>query len=71
MRMDKYRVQDRETSRVEFWSLKQILHEINRDRSEEWTDYDATDWQEGWFIWCDGDCYNLLGNRYDEWRNKY
>lgn len=28
-------------------TLQEILAEINRDRSEEWTDYDETDWQEG------------------------
>ena len=28
-------------------TLQEILQEINRDRSEEWTDYDDTDWQEG------------------------
>ena len=27
--------------------LDDILEEINRDRSEEWTDYDETDWREG------------------------
>jgi len=28
-------------------ALSDILEEINRDRSEEWTDYDETDWREG------------------------
>jgi len=28
-------------------TLSDILEEINRDRSEEWTDYDETDWREG------------------------
>lgn len=28
-------------------TLTQILAEINRDRSNDWTDYDATDWHEG------------------------
>lgn len=28
-------------------NLEEILEEINRDRSEEWQDYDETDWQEG------------------------
>jgi hypothetical protein len=27
--------------------LEDILEEINRDRSEGWTDYDETDWREG------------------------
>ena len=69
--MDKYRVRDLETRKENFWTLKEILHEINRDRSEEWTDYDESDWQDGWFEWCEGDCYELLGRRYDEWRKQY
>lgn len=28
-------------------SLTEIIEEINRDRSEEWLDYDETDWREG------------------------
>jgi len=29
------------------WTLPQILEEINRDRSDEWSDYDEWDWKEG------------------------
>lgn len=29
------------------FSLHEILAEINRDRSEEWSTYDETDWMEG------------------------
>ena len=32
---------------VVFKSVKNILKNINRDRSKEWTPYDRTDWQEG------------------------
>jgi hypothetical protein len=35
------------------WSMQQVLHEINRDHSAEWTNYDATDWREGWSEWVD------------------
>jgi hypothetical protein len=28
-------------------SLKELLEEINRDRSDEWTNYDETDFREG------------------------
>ena len=28
-------------------TLQQVLEEINRDRSEEWQNYDANDWKEG------------------------
>ena len=42
-----YREQYSDGHQVFTWNVKQILEEINRDRSEEWTDYDETDWQEG------------------------
>jgi len=29
------------------WTLPEILEEINRDRSDEWSDYDEWDWKEG------------------------
>ncbi|KKN11366.1 hypothetical protein LCGC14_1027060 [marine sediment metagenome] len=51
---------DINTGQIIDWNLKQVLEEINRDRSEEWTDYDKTDWLEGWEVWCEGDCYNLI-----------
>ena len=50
-----YRVKDIETGEVFTWSLAKILHEINRDRSEDWTDYDVSDWREGWEHWVKGD----------------
>jgi len=40
-----------ETGEVIQWSLVEILEEINRDRSCDWTDYDETDWVEGWQEW--------------------
>jgi len=30
-----------------FKNIKQLLKEINRDRSSEWTDYNEEDWREG------------------------
>jgi len=41
------------------WNTEELLEEINRDRSEDWEDYDSSDWEEGWFAWCEGDCYTL------------
>jgi len=32
-------------------TLPEILEYINRDRSEEWTDYDLSDWREGLSEW--------------------
>lgn len=44
---------------LEEWTLEQIIEEINRDRSEHWTDYDETDWEEGWNEWVEGEFYSL------------
>lgn len=38
---------DPESGALVVWTLDEILEEINRDRSEEWTDYDESDWKEG------------------------
>ena len=45
-----YRVKDIETGEVFTWSLAKILH-------EDWTDYDVSDWREGWEHWVKGDGY--------------
>ena len=42
---------------VTFNSIKEVLEEINRDRSDEWTDYDINDWQEGLRVFTE---YKLL-----------
>ena len=39
-------------------NLYDILNEINRDRSEEWTDYDQKDFTEGLEEWTD---WTLVG----------
>ena len=44
---ERYTLHDRDTNELVSWTVKQILEDINRDRSEEWTDYDETDWREG------------------------
>jgi len=55
--MDNIKVRDVETRKVLTWTLNQVLEEINRDRSEDWTDYDASDWREGWRDWVQDDGY--------------
>jgi hypothetical protein len=55
-----YNVKDLSTGKIHSWTIDQILAEINRDHSSEWTDYDKTDWREGWNEWCEGDVYSLL-----------
>lgn len=51
MKKNVFRVKDVETGEEEVWTMEQVLYEINRDRSDEWTDYDETDWFEGWSVW--------------------
>ncbi len=45
---------------VERWDMEKVLHEINRDHSAEWTDYDQTDWRDGWDEWVDPSYVILL-----------
>jgi len=52
-----YKIKDIETGKVFIWTLTEVLEEINRDRSEDWTDYDVSDWREGWEHWVEGDGY--------------
>tara|TARA_R100000935_G_scaffold50459_1_gene76359 strand:- start:39 stop:461 length:423 start_codon:yes stop_codon:yes gene_type:complete len=59
---DNIKVKDCETGEILTWTLTQVLGEINRDRSEDWTDYNASDWCEGWYEWVDGNGYFKLVN---------
>jgi hypothetical protein len=42
-----YKIRDVEDGSVYSMTLPMILEELNRDRSDEWTKYDETDWREG------------------------
>jgi len=42
-----YKIRDVEDGSIYLMTLPMILEELNRDRSEEWTNYDETDWHEG------------------------
>ena len=55
-----YRVKDIQTGTIIEWTIDDILSEINRDRSDKWTDYVEADWEEGWYEWCEGDIYTLI-----------
>jgi hypothetical protein len=50
---------DERYGKSELWPMSQILEEINRDRSDEWTDYNETDWKEGWAEFVQGEFYTL------------
>ena len=39
---------DGEVSATLYWSMVDVLVEINRDRSGDWTPYIAEDWEAGW-----------------------
>jgi len=54
------KIKEIESGEVFEWTVKEVLEEINRDRSEEWQSYNKTDWREGWYEWCEGDIYTLM-----------
>ena len=54
-----------ETGEIQNWTIEQVIEEINRDRSEVWTDYTIDDWREGWFEWVDGEFYSIVKERKD------
>ena len=51
---------DIEAGEVREWTVSEMLDEINRDRSDQWTDYDESDYLEGWMEWVDRDFYRLV-----------
>ena len=55
-----YELKEISDGKVFYWTLEQILKEINRDRSEGWEEYNLTDWEEGWNEWCEGEFYTLV-----------
>ncbi len=58
--MTTYKVKVLETGEIQQWDLQSILNEINRDHSDQWTDYDESDWLEGWNEWVEGEFYSLV-----------
>lgn len=55
---------DCEYGSISKMTVKEILQEINRDHSEQWTDYDETDWREGMKEWTD---YRIFTPRQTEY----
>lgn len=51
IRNNTYAIKDRESGVVYHMTLPMIIEEINRDRSDNWTPYDETDWQDGLTEW--------------------
>jgi hypothetical protein len=56
----KYVIKDTETNKLRLWSIRQVLFEINRDRSDDWIPYNKKDWKEGWNFWIRDDVYNTI-----------
>jgi len=57
--MNKYIIKDIMSGATYEWTIRDILNEINRDRSYEWTNYNETDWREGWDEWIEGEYLSL------------
>ena len=51
MKKTYYFIYDREEETLSCVTLKEILKEINRDRSAGWRNYNKTDWKEGVSEW--------------------
>ena len=64
----KFKLRNVETGEIVQWNLAEILKEINRDRSDEWVDYDEADWQEGLEVFTE---YELLQDKRDFKRPPY
>lgn len=47
----RYVVIDKEHKKIHLMTVDEILSEINRDHSEDWIDYDESDWREGMEQW--------------------
>ena len=55
-----YKILNLTTGVTEEWTIKQVLAEINRDRSDEWTAYDETDdVAKAWETWVESESFYL------------
>ena len=59
MKTKTYKIKDLLSEETYEWTVRDCLNEINRDRSDEWTDYDETDWREGWDQWVEGEYLSI------------
>lgn len=57
----KYKIKNIDKNAVEEWTASQMLDEINRDRSDEWTPYCETDdILEAWHAWVESEGFYSL-----------
>jgi hypothetical protein len=54
-----FQVTDLYSREVIVWNIDDVLYEINRDTSSEWSEYTVEDWVDGWAEWCEGDVYTM------------
>jgi hypothetical protein len=62
MKQKVIKVKSKETGKIMLWTLSDILNEINRDRSNHWTDYNKNDWLDGWNDWIEEDNFYTIYN---------
>ena len=43
----KIKFKNTETGLIHKFTINEMIKDINRDRSEDWQDYDLSDWKEG------------------------
>lgn len=51
------KIRNLENNQITDWTIEEMLIEINRDRSESWTNYNESDYLEGWDEWVEGEFY--------------
>lgn len=56
-----FKIYDIQNKKVLLWDIKQMLEEINRDRTEQWEPYTEEDYIEGWNMWVEGGFYECRG----------
>jgi hypothetical protein len=57
--MIRSKINDHEWGKAKEWTIEKVLEEINRDHSDEWTNYNTSDWLEGWMEWVDGEYHKM------------
>jgi hypothetical protein len=63
MKTKMYTILDLEDMKLYKRSLKSLIAMINEDHSDEFLNYDESDWLEGWLEWCEGFPYVMITDR--------
>jgi hypothetical protein len=55
---------DKETGEIKkFKNVKAVLKDINRDRSQDWTNYTTHDWKEGLKVFTEYEIVKIIKGR--------